>query len=28
VVLSVDTSTNCHRSYEPLGKSAPLSTLH
>jgi hypothetical protein len=28
VVLSVDTSTNCHLSYEPLGKSAPLSTLH
>jgi hypothetical protein len=28
VVLSVDTSTDCHLSYEPLGKSAPLSTLH
>jgi hypothetical protein len=27
VVLSVDTSTNCHLSYEPLGKSAPLSSL-
>ncbi len=28
VVLSVDMSTNCHLSYEPLGKSAPLSSLH
>jgi hypothetical protein len=28
VVLSVDTSTNCHLFYEPLGKLAPLSTLH
>ncbi len=28
VVLSVDTSTDCHLSYEPLGKLAPLSTLH
>ncbi len=28
VVLSIDTSTNCHLSYAPLGKSAPLSTLH
>ena len=28
VVLSVDTSTGCHLSYEPLSKSAPLSTLH
>ncbi len=28
VVLSVDTLTNCHLSYEPLGKLAPLSTLH
>jgi hypothetical protein len=28
VVLSVDTLTDCHLSYEPLGKSAPLSTLH
>ncbi len=27
-VLSVDTRTNCHLSYEPLGCSAPLSTLH
>jgi hypothetical protein len=27
-VLSVDTSANCHLSYEPLGCSAPLSTLH
>ncbi len=27
-VLSVDTSTNCHLSYEPLSCSAPLSTLH
>jgi hypothetical protein len=27
-VLSVDTSTNCHLSYEPIGCSAPLSTLH
>ncbi len=28
VVLSVDTSTNCHLSYKPLGKLAPFSTLH
>ncbi len=28
VVLSVDMSTDCHLSYEPLGKSAPLSSLH
>ena len=28
VVLSVDMSTNCHLSYDPLGKSAPLSSLH
>jgi hypothetical protein len=28
VVLSVDMSTNCHLSYAPLGKSAPLSILH
>jgi hypothetical protein len=28
VVLSVDMSTNCHLSYEPLGKSTPLSSLH
>jgi hypothetical protein len=28
LVLSVDTSTDCHLTYEPLGKSAPLSTLH
>jgi hypothetical protein len=28
VVLSVDTLTDCHLSYEPLGRSAPLSTLH
>ncbi len=28
VVLSVDTSTDYHLTYEPLGKSAPLSTLH
>jgi hypothetical protein len=28
VVLSVDTSTDCHLSYTPLGKSVPLSTLH
>ncbi len=28
VVLSVDMSTDCHFSYEPLGKSAPLSSLH
>jgi hypothetical protein len=27
-VLSVDTSMDCHLSYEPLGHSAPLSTLH
>jgi hypothetical protein len=28
VVLSVDMSTNCRLSYEPLGKSAPLSSRH
>ena len=28
VVLSVDMSMDCHLSYEPLCKSAPLSTLH
>jgi hypothetical protein len=28
VVLSVDMSTNCHLSYEPLGKSALLLSLH
>jgi hypothetical protein len=28
VVFSVDMSINCHLSYEPLGKSAPLSSLH
>ncbi len=28
LVLSVDTPTDCHLTYEPLGKSAPLSTLH
>jgi hypothetical protein len=28
VVLSVDMSTDCHLSYESLGKSAPLSSLH
>ncbi len=28
VVLSIDTSINCHLSYTPLGKSAPLPTLH
>jgi hypothetical protein len=28
VVLSVDTSTDCHLTYKPLDKSAPLSTLH
>jgi hypothetical protein len=28
VVLSVDMSTDCHPSYESLGKSAPLSSLH
>jgi hypothetical protein len=27
-VYSIDTTTNCHLSYEPLGCSAPLSTLH
>ncbi len=26
-ILLVDTSSNCHLSYEPLGKSAPLRTL-
>ena len=28
LVLSVDMSTDCHLSYEPLGKSVPLSSLH
>ncbi len=28
VVLSMDMSTDCHLSYKPLGKSAPLSSLH
>jgi hypothetical protein len=28
VVLSMDMSTNCHLSYEALGKSALLSSLH
>ena len=28
VVLIVDTSTDCHLTYKPLNKSAPLSTLH
>ncbi len=28
VILNVDMSTNCHLSYEPLGKSTPLSSLH
>jgi hypothetical protein len=28
VVLSVDMSTDCNLSYEPLGKSAPLLSLH
>ncbi len=27
-VLLVDTSSNCHLSYEPLGQAAPLDTLH
>jgi hypothetical protein len=27
-VLLVDTSSNCHPSYEPLGRAAPLDTLH
>ena len=27
-VLSVDTSSNCHLSYEPLGSSASLESLH
>jgi hypothetical protein len=27
-VLSVDTSVDCHLSFEPLGSSAPLDTLH
>jgi hypothetical protein len=27
-VLSVDTFFDCHLSYEPLGRSAPLDTLH
>jgi hypothetical protein len=27
-ILSVNTSTDCHLSYEPLGCRAPLSTLH
>jgi hypothetical protein len=28
VVLTVDTSSDCHLAYEPLGKTAPLSSLH
>ncbi len=28
VVLTVDTSSDCHLSYKPLGKTAPLSSLH
>ena len=28
LVLSVDRSTDCHLTHKPLGKSAPLSTLH
>ncbi len=28
VVLTVDTSSDCHLAYEPLGKTVPLSTLH
>ncbi len=28
VVLSIDTSTDCHLSYAPLSKSPPLPTLH
>jgi hypothetical protein len=28
VVLTVDTSLDCHLSYEPLGKTAALSLLH
>jgi hypothetical protein len=28
LVLNADTSTDCHLTYKPLGKSAPLSTLH
>jgi hypothetical protein len=28
VVLSMDTSADCHLTYKPLGKSAPLLTLH
>ena len=28
VVLTVDTSSDCHLSYEPLGKTAALSSLH
>jgi hypothetical protein len=28
VVLTVDTSSDCHLAYEPLGKTAPLSLLH
>ncbi len=27
-VLSVDTSSDCHLSYKPLGRAAPLDTLH
>ncbi len=28
VVLTVDTSLDCHLAYKPLGKTAPLSSLH
>jgi hypothetical protein len=28
IVLTVDTSLDCHLSYKPLGKTAPLSSLH
>jgi hypothetical protein len=28
VVLTVDTSSDCHLSYEPLGKTVTLSSLH
>jgi hypothetical protein len=28
VVLTVDTSSDCHLAYKPLGKTAPLSSLH
>ncbi len=28
VVLTVDTSSDCHLAYKPLGKTVPLSLLH